>query len=266
MPDQTINTSIIDEEYFSVADEAVELKNKDIVNVVVTNAANTVTYTVTTDYTIDALAGKITTLSSGAIDDNEKLLIDYDFKTPIFMLMHNWITEVRQTIGHRVSIQLLEDLSEQRSARSGQAENKYVYQIDSLTELDSQSFYRKMIQCIGREIYFPDFTNFVCSKNLALLGASAIEIDPDTTARGFVVGDFTLVFRDVENWDAMLIDTISPADKLNFDATFRTFTQEYIVGAYVMPLIKGFISEDALHKAITDKFSGGLIEFTQIAI
>lgn len=48
--------------------------------VVVTNAAGTVTYTLTTDYIVDATVGRIFVVAGGAIADGQALLIDYTYE------------------------------------------------------------------------------------------------------------------------------------------------------------------------------------------
>jgi len=48
--------------------------------VVVTNAAGTVTYTLTTDYTIDLVIGRIFVVAGGNITDGEALLVDYTYE------------------------------------------------------------------------------------------------------------------------------------------------------------------------------------------
>ena len=48
--------------------------------VVVTDSTGAVTYTLTTDYTLDLVTGRIFTVATGAIADGEALLVDYTYE------------------------------------------------------------------------------------------------------------------------------------------------------------------------------------------
>lgn len=71
------STSITDEAITGRHDKWVRTAARKISSVVLTNAAGSTTYTLGTDYEVDAELGAIRTLSTGTTTDAQSLLVDY---------------------------------------------------------------------------------------------------------------------------------------------------------------------------------------------
>ena len=75
----TVASSVTNEVVVGYHDLWSPLDRIDVSSVVVTNTGGITTYTVDTDYQLDAAAGAIRVLSTGAITDTQSLEVDYSF-------------------------------------------------------------------------------------------------------------------------------------------------------------------------------------------
>lgn len=71
--------SVTDEAITAKRDKFVDVAHRDISAVVVTNDTGVTTYVLDTDYTVHARLGMIQALSTGAITQDQSLLVDYSY-------------------------------------------------------------------------------------------------------------------------------------------------------------------------------------------
>ena len=77
------DVAVVDEaKTFSVSTETLQLAHAGVTAVVVTNTAGSTTYTVTTDYTVDAVTGVITRVVGGTITSGQSVKVDYTWLDP----------------------------------------------------------------------------------------------------------------------------------------------------------------------------------------
>jgi len=72
-------SSVTDEALTAKLDKWVEVAFRDISTVIVTDSTGTTTYVLDTDYIVHARLGMIQALSTGAITEDESLLVDYAY-------------------------------------------------------------------------------------------------------------------------------------------------------------------------------------------
>lgn len=72
-------SSVVGEEHVAYAGKKIALAFPDVSAVVVKNEAGDTTYTVATDYTVDAKNGTITIVSGGTIVDESNIQVDYTY-------------------------------------------------------------------------------------------------------------------------------------------------------------------------------------------
>lgn len=72
-------SSVVAEVQKAFLDKKIILDFPDVSSVVVTGPSQTPTYTLTTDYTVDAKNGTVTPVGTGSISEDELLEIDYDY-------------------------------------------------------------------------------------------------------------------------------------------------------------------------------------------
>jgi phage tail sheath protein FI len=105
-------TSIVGEsQTFDAGKNTLALAHGRVAAVVVKNSGGTVTYTVGTDYTVDALKGVITRVATGAITAGQTVAVSYDYADPTKVLSSTIIGGVDQTTGDRSGIEALLDAS-----------------------------------------------------------------------------------------------------------------------------------------------------------
>jgi len=77
------DVAVVDEaKTFDTTTETLQLAHAGVTSVVVTNTAGSTTYTVTTDYTVNAVTGVITRVVGGAITSGQSVKVDYTWLDP----------------------------------------------------------------------------------------------------------------------------------------------------------------------------------------
>jgi phage tail sheath protein FI len=104
----THKTNVLAEAAKFGADDTLTLAHLGVANVTVKNLAGTITYIKDTDYTLDAVTGKITRIAAGAILAAADVKIDYDYADPSKVLAADIIGSVDGG-GKRTGLQALLD-------------------------------------------------------------------------------------------------------------------------------------------------------------
>jgi len=101
-------TNVLAEAKAFGADDTLTLAHSGVAAVVVKNVAGTVTYVLDTDYSLDAITGKITRIEGGALAAAADVKVDYDYADPTKVLAADIIGTV-DVAGKRSGLQALLD-------------------------------------------------------------------------------------------------------------------------------------------------------------